>query len=362
MLTTPPPPTDLLARFPGLEKLGRTTTRLHPRPASVDASQSHVGGPLRWPADEPWPTCEVPPQAREEVPIPLDLLDRLRAAETRRTRQNELTEEEAELYDEIARLVGPGYTGWGSMNNGPVVGYRYRPRPHPRPNPMVALAQLRAEDVPDLPRPGGADLLQVLWCPFDHAQDGLWGPTVRLYWRREAEVSELLADPPRGDAGRKGYLPKPCRLHPEQVVEYPYPEELPADLVERVDAWEGDDDGDDGGGGDGDDDDEGPDYVGTFMVPGWKVGGYANWSVTDLAPTPCPQCAGPTTLALVIDSTEGDAHNRDRWQPVEERQSDEASSRALRQESTGVSVGRWGALRIFVCERCPDVPFRLNLQ
>jgi hypothetical protein len=41
------------------------------------------------------------------------------------------------------------------------------------------------------------------------------------------------------------------------------------------------------------------DYIGTFMVPGWKVGGYAEWLKTDLLPTPCPRCAGPTTLLLL---------------------------------------------------------------
>jgi hypothetical protein len=348
VLTTPPPPAELLARLPELDRLGRTTTRLHPRPAPVDATQSHVGGPLRWPADEPWPTCDTPHQVREEVPIPAELMERLRTAEARRTQRHVMAEGEREVADEIARLVGPGYTGWGTTNDGPVVGHRYVPRPHPRPNPMVALAQLRAEDVPDLPRPGGADLLQVLWCPFEHAQDRLWGPTVRLYWRREAEVTELLAEPPRGDVGRQGYLPTPCRLHPERVVEYPYPEELPADLAALVDAWEDDDREDDGE----------PDYVATFMAPGWKVGGYANWSLTDVAPTPCPQCAGPTSLTLVIATSEYDGESRHRWQPIEERQPAGVSSA----QPTGVSVGRWGSLLVFVCERCPDQPFRLHLQ
>ncbi len=93
------------------------------------------------------------------------------------------------------------------------------------------------------------------------------------------------------------------------------------------------------------------------MVPGWKVGGYAKWNVTDLSPTPCPSCAGPTTLALVIDSAEYDGGTRLRWRPVEEAGLDSSGA-----EPTGVTVGRWGALRIFVCESCPDVPFRLNIQ
>ena len=34
--------------------------------------------------------------------------------------------------------------------------------------PPVPVAQLLADDVPDLPFPSGTDVLQVLWCPFDH--------------------------------------------------------------------------------------------------------------------------------------------------------------------------------------------------
>ncbi|MEU4780168.1 hypothetical protein [Micromonospora sp. NPDC023633] len=341
-MITPPLPPDALARYPGLETLGRTATRLHPRPGAVTAAGSHVGGPLLWPADEPWPTCDAPYMVHEEVPLPAELVARMRAAERGRRQSHVLAEGEVELHREIARLVGPGFTGWGSRDGGPVVGHRYVPRPHPAPNPMVALAQLRAQDVPDLPRPGGADLLQVLWCPFEHSE-GPWGPTVELRWRREADLTDLLAEPPRGEVGTDGYVPRPCRLHPEQIVEYPYPEELPQGLRTLVDEED-----EEGGYGD-------EDYVDTFMAPGWKVGGYANWSLTDLRPTPCPRCAGPTTLALVVDSSE---RGTGRWQPT--RADGEPDDDPY--EPTGVVVGRYGALRIFVCLSCPDVPFLLDQQ
>lgn len=346
-MITPSLPPETLDRLPGLAALGRTTTRLHPRQGEVGVDQSHIGGPLRWPADEPWPTCDHPHMVHEDVPIPAELLDRMRAAEARRTQRHVLAEGEAELHQEIAELVGAGFSGWGGRDGGPTVGHRYVARPHPRPNPMVALAQLRADDIPDLPRPGGADLLQVLWCPFEHEQEDVWGPTVRLHWRRESDVADLLAEPPKGEVGDEDYLPQPCRLHPEQVVEYPFPQELPSDVHERVDAWGQD----------------GPGYVSTFMAPGWKVGGYANWSLTDLGATPCPTCAGPTVLLLVIDSKEYDGGTRDRWRPIEERHPDRADpDRFESQEPTGVQVGRWGALRIFACLRCPDTPFLLNQQ
>ncbi|MEE6258455.1 hypothetical protein [Plantactinospora sonchi] len=339
-LTTPPPPAGLLDRFPGLAALGRTTTRLHPRPDEyVTSADSHVGGPLRWPAAEPWPTCDVPHQVQTEAPIPAELVERLGSAESSR------------------RLVALGFTGWGSVNGGPVVGYRYEPVPHPRPNPMVPVAQLRAGDIPDLPRPGGADLLQVFWCPFEHAQDGLWGPTVQLRWWREADLTDPVertsaADPgAEPEVGEEHYLPQPCRLHPEQVVEYPYPEELPADLRERVDDWRVDVT-----------EDVDRNYVATLMAPGWKVGGYPAWNLTDLLPTPCPDCAGPTSLLLVIASSEYDGGTRWRWLPVEERPADGGSPDLDVQEPTGITVGRSGSLRIFACLRCPGTPFRLDQQ
>ncbi|MET7419133.1 hypothetical protein [Dactylosporangium sp. NPDC005555] len=75
------------------------------------------------------------------------------------------------------------------------------------------------------------------------------------------------------DADSQGHsIEVPCRLHPEQVLEYPFPQELPMGLVRRIDAWDER----------ADEDDDGQTYVDLAMVPGWKVGGYANWSLTDL--------------------------------------------------------------------------------
>ncbi|MGW0753595.1 hypothetical protein [Streptomyces sp. NPDC002587] len=58
ILTTPPRPLDVEALFPELAAHRGTATRLHPRAGSPGAGDSHVGGPLLWPADEPWPACD----------------------------------------------------------------------------------------------------------------------------------------------------------------------------------------------------------------------------------------------------------------------------------------------------------------
>lgn len=57
---TPPRPIDVAAVFPQLAPLARTATRLHPRPGAPTWHDSSVGGPLLWPAEEPWPHCEGP--------------------------------------------------------------------------------------------------------------------------------------------------------------------------------------------------------------------------------------------------------------------------------------------------------------
>ncbi|MEV4510090.1 hypothetical protein AB0K00_14135 [Dactylosporangium sp. NPDC049525] len=334
-MRTPPRSADLLSAFPELAAHARTATRLHPRPAPVRALDSHVGGPLRWPSDEPWPMCAHQVMVYEEVPLPLDLVTRMRQAEARRVQHHILAEGEVELHEEIAAFVGPGFSGWGTTNNGPVVGRRTVDAPHPTPTPLIAVAQLRAADIPDLPRPDGADLLQILWCPFDHA-DTNWGPALALRWRREADVTEPFLAPPTGDVGEDEYVPEPCRLYPEQVVDYPFCQELPADLQDRLKADER--------------------YLYSAIAPGWKVGGYASWHVTDLQATPCPQCAAPTNLLFVIDSKEYDSATREYWQPLDDPDPDDA------QEPTGVIVGRYSALRIFACLTCPGTPIVTDLQ
>ncbi len=58
--TTPPRPLDAEALFPEPAAYRGTTTRLHPRPGRPDVADSSVGGPLLWPADEPWPVRTDP--------------------------------------------------------------------------------------------------------------------------------------------------------------------------------------------------------------------------------------------------------------------------------------------------------------
>jgi hypothetical protein len=159
--TTPSGPIDVPLVFPPLAPFARTTVRLHPRPDSPTVEQSSMGGPLPWPADEAWPTCDGP-----------------------------------EFGDHLDSCPGE-----------PVV-------------PLVPVLQLLADDIPELPFPAGTDVLQVLWCPFDHEP---WSaPRPELRWRRRADVGARRQEMPVPDEeANPWHVPDPCVIDAERVIEYP---------------------------------------------------------------------------------------------------------------------------------------------
>lgn len=54
---TPPRPLDVERLFPEVVRFKKEAVRLHPRAGDPTYRESSVGGPLLWPAQEPWPTC-----------------------------------------------------------------------------------------------------------------------------------------------------------------------------------------------------------------------------------------------------------------------------------------------------------------
>jgi hypothetical protein len=345
--TTPPPVCAVPVLFAGIEEYAATATRLHPRPGDPDPRGSHVGGPLRWPAGEPWPTCAADHVVAQEEPIPEPLLRRLEVL-----RAEEPAIRWPGYQAVIAELASraPGFVGINRRAGGTAL-YQVS-RPQDAPSPLVPVAQLRAADVPDLRPPPGTDLLQVLWCPNDHdTGGGATAPAATLRWRREADVPDVLARPPAPAAvGQRTYLPRPCVLHPEQVVEYPWWQQLPADLGHEVRVWDAEHDG--------------RYHRQLAVAPGWKVGGWPQWPTTDPLPLYCPGCGGAMRQLLQVDSGEwGDA---ERWCPREDRalaaRTDAAYLAAA--EPTGVIAGHTGLYRIFTCPTCPPGPdaLRVDLQ
>ncbi|MEU9421007.1 hypothetical protein [Streptomyces sp. NPDC048272] len=338
--TTPPRPLDVTGLFPQLASLARTATRLHPRPGSPTPHDSSVGGPLLWPADEPWPYCEGPHVwGGNGIHSPEDIreLRRSRAAiESRRARDPQgpwVTPEE--LATEKRLLAGRPWP------DGPIA--------------MVPVAQLYVRNVPLLCPPGQseADLLQVLWCPFDHPEH----PTTALFWRTAATVTDVLDAPPEPPAIQFGaYLPEPCLLAPEQVTEYPNPMELSKELQEQLEdlsRWET----------------AGEAWDSSYAVapeefygdhlsiaPGWKAGGWTRWGLTDPMPRICSECGTEAVPLLTIASTEWRSGNES-WISEEER----ADPTPLLPGTppgniTMIVIASGYDLQLHVCPESPDHP------
>ncbi|MGW2492197.1 hypothetical protein ACWCV9_33980 [Streptomyces sp. NPDC001606] len=177
-LTTAPSALEPARDFQELLPHARPAVRLHPRRGTPGPRDSHIGGPLLWPAAEPWPEC-------------------------------------ADHKD----VNGRAY----SM-------------------PMVAVAQLTAADFPEIRFPDGTDLVQLLWCPEWHDQPhpAGWGQACRLFWRRADRVTDPLTEQPDPEEHWDhdwDMIPRACVLHPERLLDYPDSEELPDGLGERFEAW-----------------------------------------------------------------------------------------------------------------------------
>lgn len=344
--TTPPRPFDITALFPQLAPLARTATRLHPRPGSPTTHDSSVGGPLLWPADEPWPHCDEP-HDRSASPVvhsPDDIrLFRRRgmaAAERQRLDSEAPTVTPEEL--EAAQLFNEGRPWF----DGPIA--------------MLPVAQLHARDIP-FPCPPDTDLLQVLWCPFEHEETAR--PRTALFWRSSATITDVLDAPPEPPVvGSTRYLPEPCLFSPEQVTDYPNPAELSQDLQDQLDdmsRWEtiaparysayADDPGEL--------------YLNNLChAPGWKTGGWTRWSPTDPVDRTCPECGTDQVPLLTIASSEWDGGN-ETWIPYEERTNPTPVPLGTQPgDFTEIGIAGGHDLQLHVCPASPDHPHTALVQ
>ncbi|MEU2079628.1 hypothetical protein, partial [Streptomyces sp. NPDC013489] len=309
--TTPPRPVDVEAVFPAVSAHRRTATRLHPRHGVAKAEESSLAGPLLWPADEPWPVCTAVHTKGTGHRLDDVRLKRRILAEAR---GRDFSDEERRILD----AVNPGQHAPDLRDEDPL--------------PLLAVAQLYARDIPDLVGPEGHDLLQVFWCPFEvHGPDRTIDVVLR--WRHSQHVGQVLTHQPAPPvAGREECVPTQCVLHPEQVVEHEYLGLLSEALQDAIADWEE---------GLLDEDDEDSydssepqsydtyeeyeaamartraeeeyevDYMGDLSIaPGWKVGGFASWHLTDPAPVGCAVCGTPMPPLLTVDKWECDGGSR----------------------------------------------------
>jgi hypothetical protein len=328
--TTPPRPVEIAALFPELAPLARPAVRLHPRPGAPTADDSSVGGPLLWPEDEPWPTCPEHTGPWLVGYTPEDLRKRRRVL-TEGWARPRVPGTDFLTPDERAFVDGLGYTGARLPVDGPVA--------------LLPVLQVYARDVPSLPRPPGTDLLQVLWCSFEHGEDCM--PGVQLRWRSAETVGAVRKAPPPVVVSEDEALPEPCLLHPETVVEYPAPHELGEDLRRRIHSWE-----------------EGRpfDYHSDLAVaPGWKLGGWGNWSFRDPWPILCQDCGSAMRPFLTVDSSEWDGGTGS-WCPQEEPPPSERPLYPHSHEPTMISIGRGYTMQVYLCPESFDHPPQQVMQ
>jgi hypothetical protein len=323
--TTPPRPFDIAEVFPELREHRGTTTRLHPRTGTPTIADSSIGGPLLWPADEPWPMCT---DGAEHLPEQL-----LTPAAVRRSR------EIAAAAQARAAASGARFRLTDSERAElPAASFSEPEELIHQPVPLIAVAQLYRRDVPDFIGPDDADLLQVLWCPLNHVEEDD-APRLRLFWRRTSDIGRPLATAPEPPAVEENYLPNPCVVHPEQVVDYRYREVLPEELQARIAAWGKDADG--------------PGYEMWSVVPGWKVGGFPSWRMSGPGTMNCTTCGAEMTLLFTVGFGEWDEAGH--WRPIEDP-ADTADP------MTGIIIGRGFDWYVFHCPVSFSHPFATQMQ
>lgn len=228
------------------------------------------------------------------------------------------------------------------------------PGPAECPVPMLPVAQLFLRDIPLLQPPGQADLLQILWCPYEHEPDNK--PSTALFWRSAAEVGDILATPPEPyEADFPGYVPEPCVLAPEKITEYPNSLDLSPELQLILDDWNRWQPADI----DSSYADDPREFYSTHLgnAPGWKVGGWPPWGRTDPYRCYCAVCEAQMVPLLTIASWEWDGDQGPSWAPQEDRAAAAASHYAGQDpaQPTEVEVGSADNMQIYVCPASPSI-------
>lgn len=276
---------QILDAFPELHEHAKPALLFHPRLGDPGPGNSSIGGPLLWPEDEPWPTCSLGHHIDGAPP------------------------ENGDVHFDDPLFLQP-------------------------------VLQLFARDLPDgHTLPGGADLLQVLWCPNDHPDPpdafGLhWGPSLVVRWRSTIDITNVADEQPRPHTVTSYYEGLPaCELTIEAVEDHPCIVDLPEETVHLIDedaeAWGN----------------EIP--LGSTAIPwltyvdhmgareGMKFGGYPSYGPTAPLPMAC-ECGAELEHLFQIDNPENG--------PID------------------LTLGRGNFLCVYHCPRSNDHPHRIRLQ
>jgi hypothetical protein len=222
------------------------------------------------------------------------------------------------------------------------------------PIAMLPVAQLYVRDIPTLRPPGPAesDLLQVLWCPFDHPAH----PRTALFWRSTAAVTDVLGTPPEPPAVQfADYVPQPCLFSPEEVTEYPSFLELSKELQQQLadwSRWQSAGDAVDSAYA------VAPQefYMNRLSIsPGWKARGWSRWGLTDPMPRICSACGTGMDPLLTIATTEWDSSTRS-WAPEQDQVRDSLPPGVSPGNHTQLDIARGYDLQLHVCPVSSDHP------
>lgn len=347
MFTTPARPFDILAVVPELVVYAKDAIRLHPRRGVPGPAASSVAGPMLWPADEPWPTCQLPHMVQIEREATAEELGMFRRSDEDREQwfaqmAARFPDWAADPDSPLGRMAAMGRGAAGARRPGGTTVRTWAPVTPDKPVALLPVVQLHAADIPEVRFPVGTDMVQILWCPYRHPDvpgmhEHYSGPAPKVIWRAAGSLTDTVF-PARDAVAGDGFALEPCVLHPERITEYPDIEDLPESLQSRIDAWEE-------GLGEG----SGYDYRNDLSVaPGLKTGGWPYWPH---CPRPV-QCGCGSEMSLLLTMPHGE-RGAQSWNPLEDRsRAAEGGYDAEFHDPTAFSGAR-DELLIFVCRQDP---------
>lgn len=375
MRTTPKPCRDILKVLPDLAKRRVTAVRLHPRRGKVaELGASKLGGSFLWPKDEPWPTCSLHQLSYVGI-LQLTKKDVPELGFKPGTDVFQLLwcpQDHSEPLFIVApkvfwRRAGDVRTALRTMS---------KPELDNKWDADTAWLKIRISSLEEWPRnpelllnmmkdPGCARVFfqhTLKKRPFPVRTKKDLGKLLKIM-KEELVIAQAHVRVPT--SARSNYVPKPCCLHPERVVEFADIEELPQKSVRKLQAWDIVTEEDmvqrveDFG--DGEDGFTQSLYVRELSVcDGTKVGGYVAW--VQRSEVPVCKCKKSMEHLLTIASAECDGANWRRWLAKEDQPcwGKEKANRIV--AAPGLMLGDVGKLFFFVCRKCPDWPVQSVFQ